>query len=123
MLNSSHRLRRAAAVGAGAVLSLSVLAAPANAAPAFEPNPCSGRSDGGSGGTLGSNDPFTIYGTWYNCSGGTGVDKVQIDVANADDGPCISVPYGTSGSSTFKRYSYVTYPLGPGAKFRAWKRC
>ncbi|MDP4509348.1 hypothetical protein [Nonomuraea turcica] len=84
---------------------------------AAEPNPCLGRGDGGTGGTIRkSSASSTIYGTWYNCSGGTGLDYVKIIVSGASDGPCIWVPYGTTGSSTFDR-------IGLRPTYDGWRRC
>jgi hypothetical protein len=107
------------AAGMAVPVVLALMSLPAQAQP-LEPNPCLGRSDSGVGGSIPSGDNHaTIYGTWYNCSGGTGSDHVKIDVQNGSDGPCISVPYGTTGSSNFFRSSFT----GGNPTYRGWIRC
>jgi hypothetical protein len=92
----------------------------------FEPNPCQGRGDGGSGGDY-YNGPTVdgqwskryVYGTWYNCGGTPGqADRVQMDISTDTDGPCITVPYGSTGSSGVTRLYRLIPP-----HFRGWKRC
>jgi hypothetical protein len=94
---------------------------------ALEPDPCAGRSsDSGTGGDYYDGQTGDhlwsirrIYGTWYNCGGPAGqADRVRIDVATDTDGPCISVPYHSDGSSTFTRL----YKIIPST-FRSWVRC
>ncbi|WP_162795502.1 hypothetical protein [Nonomuraea lactucae] len=121
----SPRTKARAVLGLVATLSFA-FSGLAYAGPAVaEPNPCLGRSDGGSGGDyydgISADHQWSIrriYGTWYNCSGGTGPDRVQIVVSTDTDGPCITVPYGTDGFSTFTRKYKVWSP-----HFDGWKRC
>ncbi|WP_433366696.1 hypothetical protein [Streptosporangium sp. CA-115845] len=119
-MRATIRITRTIAIAsAGAVLSLGLSATTANA----EPNPCAGRSsDSGSGGSIGTIDPVTVYGTWYNCGGGTGADRKKLNIANADDGPCITIPYGSTGSSTVSRYRYIS-GVGPAPRYNGWISC
>lgn len=109
-------LMATAAIGSAAV------AVPAQAAPTIlEPNPCAGRNDGGTGGSYdipNSSGMVMVYGTWYNCSGGAGADWVQLQINNGFDPPCISVPYGSTGSS-----SQANRDWGPDVTYGGWKRC
>jgi hypothetical protein len=92
-----------------------------------EPNPCAGRSghDVGVGGDyyngMSRNHQWSIrviYGTWYNCGGNPGADRVKLVVSGDNDGPCITVPYGSTGSSVLTR----EYKLWP-PHYDGWKRC
>lgn len=109
------------AVALGFVLALVGLSNPASAGVGAdrEPNPCAGRStDSGTGSSFPEGNYFRIIGTWYNCGGGTGADRVKIDVINGGDGDCITVPYGTDKSDSFTR----AFSIGtPG--FRGWLSC
>jgi hypothetical protein len=100
-----------------ASLSLALTATPARA----EPNPCAGRSDGGTNGRYwipNSSGMVEIYGNWYNCSGGYGADRVKLIVKYGWDGPCITVPYGSTGFS-----SVANRDWGPDPRFDGWRRC
>jgi hypothetical protein len=100
-----------------AFLSMSVTAAQA------EPNPCgSSTRDRGTGGDYydGSAADWNyrkIYGNWYNC-GGSGADRVKLVVSSDYDGPCITVPYGSTGYSEVSR-KYKVWP----PHYDGWKRC
>lgn len=90
-----------------------------------EPNPCAGRSDGGTGGDRNGGltpdhewNKRIIWGIWYNCSGGTGADRVRLVISTDTDGPCITVPYGTLEYSEVVRKYKVWAPHYDG-----WKRC
>jgi hypothetical protein len=120
---SRAKSRTILALTAAAALAFPVLGqvSPASA----EPNPCTNRSDGGSGGDyykgISANHEWSIrviYGTWFNCSNGTGADRVKLVISTDTDGPCITVPYGTSGSSTVTR-QYKVWP----PHYDGWKRC
>ena len=103
-----------AAIAAVASMTVVGLASPAMA----EPNPCSGVSgDKGTGGDLPTSDGLNhvVYGNWWNCSGGTGADRVRLNVTAGLDGNCITVPYGSS------RYS-ETNTIVPG-RYGGWARC
>lgn len=111
-------MRRILIAVATTLFAAGLVAAPAQAG-ALEPNPCSGRGDTGVGGSIPSGDNHaTIYGTWYNCSG-SGTDRVKIDVANGKDGPCLSVAYGTTRSTSFFEGSL----WGGNPTYRRWIRC
>jgi hypothetical protein len=111
------RLKIALTLVCASVLTASALAvAPAQADP---PDPCdNNKIDWGIGDTdpdgNGSTEAF-IWGTWYNC-GGTGSDRVRIDVKGAADGPCITVGAGQKGSRSFTREGI--FPA-----YRGWVRC
>jgi hypothetical protein len=120
--------RHVVAVVGGLALSLGMFMSPANAAGTadrlLEPNPCAGRTtDSGTGGNLGGWSDRVIYGTWYNCGRTPGTDHVKIDVANGYDGPCISVGYGSTGSSQFEATSWLPRIPGQAPWYAGWKRC
>lgn len=95
-----------------------IVASPA----AAEPQACSGRnSDSGVGGqwNIGGQN-YTIWGVWYNC-GGSGPDRVAIDVANSVDSSCVDVPQGSSYSMIFNRGPY--FPYAPDPYYRGWYYC
>ncbi|MBN6052427.1 hypothetical protein JYK22_10835, partial [Nonomuraea sp. RK-328] len=52
-------------------------------------------------------------------TGGTGADRVKLIVGNGTDGPCITVPYGSTGSSTLQRPDL--WPATP--YYDGWRRC
>jgi hypothetical protein len=122
----TSRTKRGAALVLTAVAAAAAMATVAS--PAFaEPNPCAGRNgDQGTGGDynrgLTPNHEWSIqqiYGTWYNCGGPAGqADRVRLVISTDTDGPCITVPYGSTGSSTETRQFKVIAPHYDG-----WKRC
>jgi hypothetical protein len=121
---------RVAAVLGGLALAVGTFTSPANAANGagtarpLEPNPCAGRTtDSGTGGNLGGWSDRVIYGTWYNCGRTPGTDHVKIDVAGGYDGPCISVGYGSTGSSQFDATSWLPSLPGQVPWYAGWKRC
>ncbi|GAB1817884.1 hypothetical protein [Herbidospora sp. RD11066] len=118
MLNrSSGGAGKALALTIGAIVLTAGLTAPAQA----EPNPCAGRnSDSGTGGTITNGGFKTIFGTWYNCGGGTGADRRRINVKNGADGPCITIGYGSTESSSFNRNLYVP---GVPPRYDGWISC
>ncbi|MBG0827654.1 hypothetical protein HS041_07750 [Planomonospora sp. ID67723] len=123
-MSSSHRKTRTL-LGLATALAFAVPGAAHASAAAAEPNPCAGRGDGGTGGDYYDGISVDhnwshrrIYGTWYNCSGGTGADRVRIVVSTDNDGPCITVPYGRDAFSSFIRKYKVWAPHYDG-----WKRC
>jgi hypothetical protein len=108
---------------AAATLLATSFAVPTASAAMLEPNPCSGQVDHGThyqGATDPNKGTYTIYGTWWNCSGGTGVDRVMMDVSGGPDSPCISVAYGSTGSTQAGQKIQVGWG---GGTFRAWVRC
>ena len=121
MHSFSQGIKKPAVGVALAALLFAAVALPADSARA-EPNPCAGRStDSGTGGQDGPTVRKHIYGTWYNCGSTAGTDHVKIDVGRSVDGPCIAVPYGSTGSSDFYRAAYI--PTGPAPFYEGWKRC
>jgi hypothetical protein len=122
-MHSPNRKHVQIALGAaGIALLATVFAAPASAATPREPNPCAGRNvDSGTGGQDGAPLYKHVYGTWWNCGRTAGTDHVKINVVNAADGPCIAVPYGSTGSSDLHRSPWD--PFSPDVKFGSWIRC
>lgn len=103
----------------GAVMAGTVAFGPSAASAArAEPNPCAGQGDHGIGGSYDVDpDGTVVWGMWYNCSGGTGADRVRLKIAHHADPDCITVPYGTYGYSSMDISRWVL------PSYQGWERC
>jgi hypothetical protein len=116
-----RRVWTAGAVVTAVAAAMVVTGAVGASATTLEPNPCAGQSDHGTGGSyMEAANLWRVYGTWYNCSGGTGSDRVKLNVGNSTDGPCITVAYGSTGSSLIDKVGINPYA---SVTYEGWIRC
>jgi hypothetical protein len=126
MLVALHRKATLLTLGAAVAVVMGT-AVPVISSAMAEPNPCTGHSgDGGSGGwnpagkTQDGYHLSHIYGTWYNCAGAGKSDHKRILVSSGKDGNCITVAYGSTGSSDFTSEGTTIFN---DAKYGGWVNC